>query len=72
MSARPAIATAEPRATREKEYFMHPIRTRFFAAALLGTCLLLGGCSGNVGVGLSVGVPIGNHGYMSVGGGRWY
>jgi hypothetical protein len=40
--------------------------------ALLMSCLLLGGCSGNVGVGLSVGVPIGNHGYMSVGGSRWY
>jgi hypothetical protein len=39
---------------------------------LLGASLLLGGCSGNVGVGLSVGVPIGNHGYMSVGGSRWY
>jgi hypothetical protein len=34
-------------------------------------CLQLGGCSSNVGVGLSVGVPIGNHGYVSVGGGRW-
>jgi len=39
---------------------------------LFGASLLLGGCSGNVGVGLSVGVPIGNHGYMSVGGSRWY
>jgi hypothetical protein len=34
-------------------------------------CLQLGGCSGNVGVGLSVGVPVGDHGYISVGGGRW-
>jgi predicted small secreted protein len=34
-------------------------------------CLQLAGCSGNVGVGLSVGVPIGDHGYISVGGGRW-
>ncbi len=34
--------------------------------------LLLTACSGNVGVGLSVGVPIGNHGYMSVGSSRWY
>jgi predicted small secreted protein len=32
----------------------------------------LAGCSGNVGVGLSVGVPIGDHGYMSIGGNRWY
>ena len=42
-----------------------------FAAVLL-SCLLLAGCDGNVGVGLSVGVPIGNHGYMSVGGTRWH
>ena len=40
--------------------------------ALLLTCLALTGCSGNVGVGMSVGVPIGNHGYMSIGGNRWY
>jgi len=40
--------------------------------AVLATSALLAGCSGNVGVGLSVGVPIGNHGYMSVGGSRWY
>lgn len=38
---------------------------------LLFASLVLTGCSGNVGVGMSVGVPIGNHGYMSVGGGRW-
>ena len=40
--------------------------------ALLLTTLSLAGCDGNVGVGLSVGVPIGNHGYMSVGGTRWH
>ena len=34
--------------------------------------LVLTGCDGNIGVGMSVGVPIGNHGYMSVGGHRWY
>ena len=39
-------------------------------AALLTS--LLAGCSGNVGVGMSVGIPIGSHGYMSVGGSRWY
>ncbi len=44
----------------------------FFMSLLLAVALLLGGCSGNVGVGLSVGVPVGNHGYMSVGTGRWY
>ena len=51
---------------------MHKIMKRVAYTALLTSCLLLGGCSGNVGVGLSVGVPIGNHGYMSVGGSRWY
>jgi hypothetical protein len=40
--------------------------------AILVSTLSLGGCSGNVGVGLSVGVPIGSHGYMSVGTSRWY
>ena len=34
-------------------------------------CLMLAGCSGNVGVGMSVGVPVGNHGHISVGGHRW-
>lgn len=38
---------------------------------LLATMLSLAGCNGNVGVGLSVGVPIGNHGYMSVGTARF-
>jgi hypothetical protein len=46
--------------------------TRRIAVVLLGlTCLMLTGCSGNVGVGLSVGVPVGNHGYISVGSSRW-
>ena len=39
---------------------------------LLACSPLIAGCQGNVGIGLSVGVPIGNHGYMSVGGSRWY
>ena len=39
--------------------------------AILLTALSLAGCSGNVGVGVSVGVPVGNHGYVSVGGTRW-
>lgn len=37
----------------------------------IASCLLLVGCSGNVGVGVSVGVPVGNHGYVSLGGHRW-
>ena len=40
--------------------------------ALLVSMLAIAGCSGNVGVGISVGVPVGNHGYMSVGTSRWY
>jgi hypothetical protein len=51
---------------------MQTIYRKTVLAAVLLSCLLLGGCSGNVGVGLSVGVPIGNHGYMSVGGTRWH
>ena len=47
------------------------IRKTAFVGVLLAS-LLLGGCSGNVGVGMSVGVPIGSHGYMSVGGTRWH
>jgi len=39
--------------------------------ALLLSSLLLCGCSGNVGVGMSIGAPVGSHGYVSVGGTRW-
>lgn len=51
---------------------MNPWVRRMLVAVLALACTSLAGCSGNVGVGLSVGVPIGNHGYMSVGGSRWY
>lgn len=47
-------------------------RRRILILILALFCLQLGGCSGNVGVGVSVGVPVGNHGYISVGGHRWY
>jgi hypothetical protein len=40
-------------------------------ATLLLTTLSLAGCDGNVGIGMSVGIPVGDHGYMSVGGSRW-
>jgi predicted small secreted protein len=43
----------------------------FLVALLILACSMLTGCSGNVGVGMSVGVPVGNHGYISVGGHRW-
>lgn len=39
---------------------------------LLGAIyLMLTGCDANVGVGVSVGVPVGDHGYISIGGNRW-
>jgi len=41
-------------------------------SALVVSMLSLAGCSGNVGVGVSVGVPVGNYGYMSIGTSRWY
>lgn len=48
------------------------MRPRTVGVLLLAVaCLALAGCSGSVGVGMSVGVPIGDHGYMSIGGGRW-
>ena len=40
------------------------------AAALLAT-LVLSSCNTSVGVGMSVGVPIGNNGRMSLSTGRW-
>jgi predicted small secreted protein len=44
-------------------------RTRI--ALLVVVSLLLGGCNANVGVGVSVGIPVGNHGHVSVGATRW-
>ncbi len=46
---------------------------RFGARFVLLLCALsTSGCSNEVGVGISVGVPVGNHGHMSVGASRWY
>jgi hypothetical protein len=45
---------------------------RILILLLMAICLQLGGCSSNVGVGLSVGIPVGDHGYISVGSGRWF
>jgi predicted small secreted protein len=50
---------------------MRRVRRLVALTALLLTCLSLAGCNANVGVGMSVGVPVGSHGYMSVGGTRW-
>lgn len=44
---------------------------RIAVVAVLACSTLVASCSGSVGVGVSVGVPIGNHGYMSVGTSRW-
>ena len=44
-------------------------RTRIALLAVF--TLLLGGCDANVGVGVSVGIPVGNHGHVSVGATRW-
>jgi hypothetical protein len=51
---------------------MRRCRRAVALSLLLMATLSLGGCSGNVGVGVSVGVPVGSHGYMRVGGSRWY
>ena len=40
-------------------------------ALLVVIGLMLGGCNANVGVGVSVGVPVGNHGHVSIGASRW-
>jgi len=40
--------------------------------ALVLSMLSVNGCgAGTVGVGMSVGVPVGTHGYMRVGANRW-
>jgi len=39
--------------------------------ALLISYLALTACSSNIGVGLSVGIPVGNHGYISLGSNVW-
>lgn len=50
---------------------MNRMTRRIMVLLLSLCCLALAGCQGNVGVGMSVGVPVGNHGYVSVGGHRW-
>ena len=53
---------------KTKKFTLTPLKLLVVAFV----CLMLGGCSGNVGVGMSVGVPVGNHGHMTVGGSRWF
>ena len=45
---------------------------KILLVSLLASSALIASCSGNVGVGLNVGVPIGDHGYMSLGTNRWF
>jgi predicted small secreted protein len=52
--------------TRPHRFARHVV----LAATLLAT-VVLSGCNANVGVGMSVSVPIGNNGRMSVSTGRW-
>ncbi len=52
----------------------HYMKKTALVLLLISSGLLLAGCNTSVGVGMSVGVPIGNHGYMSIGtgSGRWF
>ncbi len=45
---------------------------KMMVVLLLASSALISSCSGNVGVGLNVGIPIGDHGYMSLGTSRWH
>ena len=55
---------------------MHHLKKSVLLTLVISTSLLLTGCNASVGIGMSVGIPVGNHGYMSIGtgtGGRgWY
>lgn len=50
---------------------MRKTNKKWLPVLILASSALIASCSGNVGVGLSVGIPIGNHGYMSVGTSSW-
>ena len=45
---------------------------RIMLVLLLAASSLVAGCNANVGVGVSVGVPIGNNGHMTIGTSRWF
>lgn len=47
------------------------IRKPMLVVLLLASSLIAG-CNANVGVGVNVGVPIGNHGHMTIGTSRWF
>ena len=48
------------------------VRNLAIILIVLASTLGLAACSGNEGVCVSVGVPVGSHGYMRVGTSRWY
>lgn len=49
---------------------MRNVTRAFGLILLIASCLALTACAGNVGVGVSVGIPVGNHGHVTVGGWR--
>ena len=57
---------------RVGEIMLKSVRNSAIILIVLASTLGLVACSGNVGVGVSVGVPVGSHGYMRVGTSRWY
>jgi predicted small secreted protein len=44
---------------------------KVWIALLFVIGLMLSGCNTSVGVGVSVGVPVGSHGHVSIGASRW-
>jgi len=54
-----------------KENRPHRFARRVVLAVTLLATLVLSGCNARVGVGMSVGVPIGNNAHMSLSTGRW-
>jgi len=55
----------------KEEMTLSKFTKRIMILLLSLCCLMLTGCQGNVGEGMSVGVPVGNHGHIRVGGQRW-
>lgn len=51
---------------------MQALFKKFCVLAVICASVMIGGCGANVGVGLNVGVPIGDHGYVSLGSNRWF
>jgi len=51
---------------------MKTVLRKLLFTLLLLSCLTLSSCNTNLGVGMSVGVPIGDHAHMSIGGGSWF